>query len=246
MNRYFIFTLLILGSGFLAGCEEDLAILFEPQYEKEKPLPIARAEAEAEVRKINHQAERAEVVHRINLMPIELEAEVQRISKERNIGLVYDANIMAVNYKAADALLKKLHVKLAKDSPILVASFVNLDNLSETSTFGRVLSEQFTSRFNQKGYTTIEMKLRTKVFIKEGSGEFLLSREMKEIGTKHRAQAAVVGNYAVASSKVYITARVVDFTNGYILSSHDYSLPIGRNTLKMLLKGGPKGEPGWL
>ena len=88
------------------------------------------------------------------------------------------------------------------------------------------------------------MKLRTNVFIREGSGEFLLSRELKEIGTEHRAQAVVVGTYAVASKKVYLTARVINVSDGRVLSSHDYDIFITSDVFKMLLKG--KSKIGWL
>lgn len=251
MIRYVTLTLLVLVLGLLTGCESELAMdlaraLRDPPAHEQKPLPIARAETEAEVSKINNEAERAQVVHKVNLIPIQLEADIRRISRQCNIQLAKDTCFTATNYRAADSLLKKLKAQLPKDSLILVASFVNIDDLSESSTFGRIVAEQFASRFNQKGYTTLEMKLRTKVFIKERSGEFLLSRELKQISTKHSAKAVVVGSYAVASSKVYLTARVIHFPDGRVLSSHDYTIPIGRDTLKMLLKGSDKAKPGWL
>jgi TolB-like protein len=81
------------------------------------------------------------------------------------------------------------------------------------------------------------MKLRTTIFIKEGSGEFLLSRELSEISTKHNAQAMVVGTYAIASDRVYLTVRVVNAVDSAILASYDYNVPITRDVFKMLLKG---------
>ena len=74
--------------------------------------------------------------------------------------------------------------------------------------------------------------------------DLTLSREMAEISTKHRAQAVVVGSYAVASNRVYLTARVINVNDGRVLSSYDYNIPIGRNTFKMLLKG--KDSLDWL
>jgi TolB-like protein len=88
------------------------------------------------------------------------------------------------------------------------------------------------------------MKLRTNVFIRADSGEFLLSRDLAEISTKHRAQAVVVGTYAVASKKVYLTTRVINVSDGRVLSSYDYDIPITSDVFKMLLKG--KSKMGWL
>jgi TolB-like protein len=65
-----------------------------------------------------------------------------------------------------------------------------------------------------------------------------------EISAKHRTQAVVVGTYAVASKKVYLTARVINVSDGRVLSSYDYDIPINRDVFKMLLKG--KSKAGWL
>jgi TolB-like protein len=234
--RHIVFTLLVFAMGsvlFLTGCVSE--------YNREK---IEKARTVAEIQRINNRAELADADHEVRMIAAEIVSEIQKRLKETNIQLTKDADIMNTNYKAADSLIRKLSVKLDKDNPVLVASFVNLDNLDESSTFGRVVSEQIGSRLNQKGYSTIELKLRTNIFIKEGSGEFLLSREMAEISTKHRAQAVVVGSYAVASSRVYLTARIINVRNGGVLASYDYNIPIGRNTFKMLLKG--KDSPDWL
>ncbi|OQX83654.1 hypothetical protein B6D60_10225 [candidate division KSB1 bacterium 4484_87] len=234
--KHVIFTSLVLAmvsALFLAGCVSE--------YNREK---IEKARTTAEIQKINNKAELANANHEVRMIAAEIISEMQKRLKETNIQLTKDADIMNTNYKAADSLIRKLNVKLDKDNPVLVASFVNLDDLNESSTFGRVVSEQIASRLNQKGYSTIELKLRTNIFIKEGSGEFLLSREMAEISTKHRAQAVVVGSYAVASSRVYLTARIINVRNGRVLASYDYNIPIGRNTFKMLLKG--KDNTDWL
>jgi TolB-like protein len=198
----------------------------------------------AEVKKIEEASARKTEKHQKRITSLENETEISKLLKECKVKLAPHTNIINVNYKAADALLGAIHPKLPKDSPILVASFVNIDALDDSSTFGRVVAEQFASRFKQRNYSTIEMKLRTNVFISEGSGEFLLSRELSEISARHRAQAVVVGTYAVASKKVYITARVINVSDGRVLSSYDYDIPISRDVFKMLLKG--KSKTGWL
>lgn len=218
-------TLLVLAFGLLNGCNES----YESPYVRE-------AKEKAEIKKIHNQAERDDAEHKILLSAV-----------ENNVMMVmpdYDVNLINANHNAVDYLLAKLPVELSKDSPILIASFVSLDDLSESSTFGRVVSEQIASRFKQRDYNTIELKLRTKVFIRKGEGEFLLSRELSDISNKHRAQAVVVGTYAVASTKVYVTVRVIKVVDSQILSSYDYAIPIDRDVFKMLLKG--KNNFDWL
>jgi TolB-like protein len=203
------------------------------------------------VQRINETSERETEKHQQRITSLENKTDTERLVKESKVELTDDswtwltgASIPGANYKAADFLLNNIQPKLPKDSPILVASFVNIDDLDDSSTFGRVVSEQFASRFKQRNYTTIEMKLRTNVFISASSGEFLLSRELTEISAKHRAQAVVVGTYAVASKKVYLTARIINVSDGRVLSSYDYDIPITSDVFKMLLKG--KSKAGWL
>lgn len=267
MIKYMLLTSIVLAGCLLNGCLPDLGFpdletqmrnrerakvsvdikrtrLRVAEAKKDEDIKKIRRLSELKLNRINNKIELEEVKHRSALRAAETESNLLRLANEANIYLSQKVRIPSANYRAADSLLKKLPVKLAKDSPILVASFVNIDDLDDSSTFGRVISEQFASRFNQKGYATIELKLRTTVFIKEGSGEFLLSRELEEISIKHRAQAVVVGTYAVASKKIYLTARVVNVSDGRVLSSYDYSIPISRDVFKMLLKG--KSDSGWL
>jgi len=234
MTKYIMkFTLLVLICWALAGCngttktpKTKLALdISESKYDS---YELRKARDEAKIEKLKDLTEREKAEHKILLA-----------ATENNIRLV-DVNddvITSANYKAADYLIEKLPEEMFSNSPLLVASFVNLDDLKQSSTFGRMVSEQISSRFKQRGYTAIEMKLRTTIFIKEGSGEFLLSRELSEISTKHHAQAVVVGSYAAASDRVYLTVRVINVTDSRILASYDYNIPMTRDVFKMLLKG---------
>lgn len=147
---------------------------------------------------------------------------------------IKDANLIAMNYAAADNLIASADGVLTKSKPLLITSFVNIDDLRASSTFGRITSEQVGSKFSQSGYPVIEMKLRSSVFIKEQSGEFILSRALKSLSTSHDAQAVLAGTYAVGSNVVYVTSKLIRTSDGVILSSYDYVLPIGPDTRTLL------------
>ncbi len=237
MIKYTTLTILLaLGCGLLTSCGDP---------------SVQLAMSKADVKKINEASERETQRHQQRIANLENKTDNERLIKESKVELASDfwtglsgASIPNANYRAANALLNTICPKLPKDSPVLVASFVDIDNLDSTSTFGKVVSEQIASRFKQRNYTTIEMKLRTNVFIRADSGELLLSRELSEISTKHRAQAVVVGTYAVAAKRVYLTARVINASDGRVLSSYDYDIPITSDVFKMLLKG--KSKESWL
>ena len=125
-------------------------------------------------------------------------------------------------------------VSLNSDSPFIIASFVDVNQMDQSSAFGRIISEQFASRFSQKGYYVVELKLRKDIFIKEKEGEFMLSRKIKEITRNHNAQAIIVGTYAVGENNVYITTRMIDPPTNRIISSYDYRLPISEDISKLL------------
>jgi TolB-like protein len=148
---------------------------------------------------------------------------------------VKDKDLVRESYKAADALLNGVEDSFFKKQPILVASFVNVDNLQESSTLGRMVAEQISSRLAQHNYKVIEMKLRTdSIFVRAKTGEFLLSREIYEIGSKHDAYTVIVGTYGMSKETVYVTAKLLRVGDSIILNSYDYSLPLGPNTRQML------------
>jgi uncharacterized lipoprotein YajG len=74
------------------------------------------------------------------------------------------------NYAAVDKLESATAVPIDKNAPLLIATVVNIDSLSQSSRFGRLISEQVATRLTQQGYNVVEMKLRSNVYIKEGAG----------------------------------------------------------------------------
>lgn len=145
-----------------------------------------------------------------------------------------EANLMELNHFAGDELIKKAGYAIDKNKLIIIASFVNIDNLLDSSSLGRITSQQVASQFINNGYHVVEMLLSKDIIIKEQGGEFLLSRELKKIGQEYEAQAVVVGTYAVGSDYIYITTKLIDSINNKTISSHDYKI-VKTNDMKTLL-----------
>lgn len=155
---------------------------------------------------------------------------------------IKDADLISANHEAGKGLLSRAQsyplngITLIPNKPLIAASFVNVDNVQTSSTLGRMIAEQIGSYFSQNGYGVIELKLRNDIYIKEKTGELMLSREVKDISFEHDAQAVIVGTYAVGSDTVFVTAKLVRVTDGIVLASHDYRLPLGPDT-KTLARG---------
>lgn len=145
-------------------------------------------------------------------------------------------DLLEANYVAADRLAVDFRRKRRKSANyMLAASFVNINNLNESSPLGRVISEQIASRLVQHRFKILEMKLRqNSVYIKEGKGEFLLSREIKEISASHNSDYVIVGTYAVAERGIYISARIVNTTDNIIISAYNYQLALNSQTESLL------------
>lgn len=153
-----------------------------------------------------------------------------------------------VNYSAVNELLKRYKGPSSASNTgnggtatFIVATLVNIDQLEKSSTLGRLISEQITSRIAQVGYGVVELKVRNSVYMKRNEGEFLLTREIKDVATAHKAQAVVVGTYAESSTLVYVSLKLVDPANSLILAAYDYALPLDKQIRSMVRKG--SGNP---
>jgi len=105
------------------------------------------------------------------------------------------ADLVGVNYGAVDCLMWKARQWVPGNARILCATFVDNDDLTQASTFGRVLGELCSSRLAQRGHTVANMKVRRNVVIRPRDGEFFLSRDWQELGQIHNAQYILVGTY---------------------------------------------------
>ncbi|MBF0623848.1 MAG: hypothetical protein HQL82_03470 [Magnetococcales bacterium] len=137
-------------------------------------------------------------------------------------------------YDAADRMVDELGDRWPPHTPILPITFVNLDDLDNTSALGRLLARQMASRFTQKGYSLVEVTLRKDLVIRKGSGQFILSQDLERISAEHRAKAVLVGNYTVAKNRVYVSAQLIRLHDKSALASQDFSLPLDSNVRHLL------------
>ena len=73
-----------------------------------------------------------------------------------------DENLISLSYKISEDLEENAVPRLMPrhpDQPLLTTTFVDNNDLNQTSRFGRILQEHITSRFVQLGYTVKEIKI---------------------------------------------------------------------------------------
>lgn len=118
--------------------------------------------------------------------------------------------------------------------PVLVATVVNVNDLSRSAPLGRTLSEQYASQMAALGFNVKEVKLRGDIFVKEGAGELLLSREIKDIARSYNASLVLVGTYSPAANFTYVSLKLVRTEDSRIVRGHDYALPNDRDVQRLL------------
>ena len=123
-----------------------------------------------------------------------------------------------------------------RNSVALPVSFVNMDNLEQTSSFGRFLSEQLFYEFNQRGFPIQEYRIPKTITMREGEGDFYLTRAMGAVNVPS-CSVVVAGTYYADRQAVIVNARLVRPTDGMVLRTANVVLPSNRLTRRMLSGG---------
>jgi len=155
--------------------------------------------------------------------------------KEVNYATTEQNQFVAASYQAADALLKQLSGRLVADKPLIMATVVNIDALDQSSTLGRLVAEQVSTRLSQGGVQVLDMKLRNALYMKRQQGELMLTREVAEVARTHDAQAVVAGTYGESSDAVFVNIKVVQPQTNQVLAATDFVLAKDGVVRSMLL-----------
>ena len=108
--------------------------------------------------------------------------------------------------------------KFDSNKPVLITSFVRLDEFKQTTEFGRVVSESLINELSNKGFEIIEFRGQMAVSVND-EGEYFISRKPHELKNKIPNTYVVVGTYSRLSGKIMLNARVIDNITGKIITS---------------------------
>ncbi|MFB9867349.1 FlgO family outer membrane protein [Vreelandella sulfidaeris] len=150
-----------------------------------------------------------------------------------------EPDLSALAHAAAEQMMTS-NPELARYSPMIAATFVSIDNLSQSSTLGRISSELMASALARQGMQVREVKMRDSMFIEENVGELILSRQVQRLSAQHNARSILMGTYAQGQDYVYVSARVVRAGDAMVLGTADFRLPLNNNTRSLL-----ESQGGW-
>jgi hypothetical protein len=90
----------------------------------------------------------------------------------------------------------------------LPISFVNQDDFDSTSSFGRLLSELLFHELSRRGVPVREYRTTTAIVTKDGTGEFILTRDPSFMVAVPPDALIVTGTYYNDKNVIYVNARL--------------------------------------
>ena len=123
----------------------------------------------------------------------------------------------------ADQIDANVHAGHRANSYI-VTSFVSLDRFSDTTAFGRLISENLIHGLQSHKWNILEFRLAKGVDVHE-SGEFSLTRDAAGLKDEYKVSGIITGTYSFAEGNVTVNARVIDIDSGMVISSGQAYIP---------------------
>ncbi|HIJ80398.1 MAG TPA: hypothetical protein HPP76_01660 [Desulfuromonadales bacterium] len=118
----------------------------------------------------------------------------------------------------------------------IVTSFSNLNKLSETSGFGRLVAENLIHELQVRKWQVFDIRMTKDIIVNE-AGEFSLSRDIKKIRDMYKVGGVVTGTYSVVDSDIIVNARSMDINTGIVLSSAQARMRVDWFTDALLFNG---------
>lgn len=107
----------------------------------------------------------------------------------------------------------------------IVTSLSNLNRLSETTRFGRLVSENLIHELQVRRWKIFEVRLTKDIIINE-TGEFSLSRDIMKIKDIYMVGGIITGTYSVADGHIIVNTRVIDINTGLVVSTAQSHMPV--------------------
>lgn len=126
-------------------------------------------------------------------------------------------------YGGVDALLGQHDFPTDIDR-VLVATLVDINDVTNTSMFGRQTAEFVSARMTQHNRDVIHATVRQDHMIVRPDGQFLLSRDIRNLVSDHNARSVVVGTYGAVSGYVFVSLRLVSTVDDSVLSAVEFTL----------------------
>lgn len=153
-----------------------------------------------------------------------LKADTKVQTTKEHLRIAADNSSHVINQMTLENTISSLSTQMMQNKkikthrPVLITSFVRLDNLKKTTEFGRVVSESLINDLSIKGFNIIEFRGQLAVSV-NAQGEYFITRNVDKLRDKIPNTYVVVGTYSRQYGKIMLNARVIDNLTGQIISS---------------------------
>ena len=121
---------------------------------------------------------------------------------------------------------------------LVVTDFVALNTLNETSQLGRLLAQNLMHEMQLRNWSITDITFRKNILI-EASGEFSLSRDVKQLKPPVQTGSIITGTYVNTTEGLILNVRMIQVISGAVVSTAQVKLPADR-LISHLLDGPPR------
>jgi uncharacterized membrane-anchored protein len=136
-------------------------------------------------------------------------------------------------YLAIDDLISQHDFK-CDIGRLLVATLVDINNVNETSMFGRQMAEYLSARLTQLDHDVIHATVRQDHLLVRDEGQFLITRNISNLAADFNARTVLVGTYGVTKEFVYVSLKLVSTVDDSTLAATDFTLRREGSVAQML------------
>lgn len=146
--------------------------------------------------------------------------------REDRFGTLYIATEINRNLQKRDIMA----------APVIVTTFVDLNDLGKTSVFGRMMAERLIDELSKQGFKVLEVRRAQDLFMKKDVGEMILTRDVAELAGSTNARSVLAGTYVATEQSVIINARLIDTKSPQVISTVSFEVAMTQE-IQGLLQG---------
>ncbi len=142
------------------------------------------------------------------------------------------------DYLARQLVANRVNGNRVNGERIILTSMVSLDDLYETSAFGRTMTESLSTTLFKYGFRVAEIRKAPSVFVRSHGGELVLSRDVALLAESQAVHGIISGTYSLTPTTVIINVRLLDATSQEVLSVAGMELERSRSINYLLTDRG--------
>jgi len=129
-------------------------------------------------------------------------------------------NLDDVTTEISNQLLVNIKSSMQKNNKFVISTFVDLNEFTKTSPFGRALSESLINELHTRNFKILDFRTTQSISV-NSTGEFSLTRDILKLRDEMPEALVVIGTYTLLENdKIVINTRIVNnFTSDVISTS---------------------------